>query len=173
MRKYTHLPLKTMPFLNNRLCDTAVSLQLTFNILYQERAHSQKILWGFLVSQLYKPKVCRPEIQTVWNWLTKPLEKSPIRGCIPNILYLPSWEMKEAEHWRYPIGFFNPAMATPNFVESRNPDVFFFGILRTAILSIRPYLTPILLKKSWIPRFKYGKSRIPKNLLGTLKASLS
>ena len=37
--------LKSMPFLNNRLRDTAISLnELTFNGLYQQRARSQKIL---------------------------------------------------------------------------------------------------------------------------------
>ena len=36
--------LKSMPFLNNRLRDTAISLKLTFNGRYQERVHSQKIL---------------------------------------------------------------------------------------------------------------------------------
>ena len=39
--------LKSMSFLNNRLRDIAISLQLTFNGLFQERVNSQKILRGF------------------------------------------------------------------------------------------------------------------------------
>ena len=54
----------------------------------------------------------------------------------------------------------------PNFAQSRNPDVFFFGILLTAILSIRPYLTPILLKKIQNPEIQMREIPDPEKPIG-------
>ena len=54
----------------------------------------------------------------------------------------------------------------PNFPSSRNPDSYF----RHPVKTFNPEFCPhFALKSQGIPAFKRGKSRIPKNLSGTLQ----
>ena len=67
-----------------------------------------------------------------------------------------------------PIGFFNPVIRTQNLVQSHNPEAYFGHSNSHA--HFQSLISPDFALKSRIPSFKWGKSRIPKNLLGTLNS---
>ena len=67
-----------------------------------------------------------------------------------------------------PIGFFNPVIRTQNFVQSHDPEAYFGHSNSHA--HFQSLISPDFALKSRIPSFKWGKSRIPKNLLGTLNS---
>ena len=68
-----------------------------------------------------------------------------------------------------PIGFFNPVIRTQNFVQSHNPEAYFGHSNSHA--HFQSLISPDFALKSRIPSFKWGKSRIPKNILGTINSS--